>query len=287
MVVRGKAGKVPRSAAAVGGHQTPCCGRFGVREDLLHGALLHHDAAIQNGNVIADLLHNTHLMGDDHHRDAQLLVDVLDEGQDGMGGVGVQRTGGLVAQQDLGVRCQCAGNGDALLLTAGQLCRVGVGLIRQAHHLQQLSGALFGICLLYTGQLHGEADVLQAAALHQQVELLEDHRDLPAALAQLGRRELFHLHAVNDHAALGGALQQVDAAHQRGFARARHADDAVNRTIRDGQVDVLQRIHCAVLHLEGLGKMFDLDHRNCSLYGSPLSHGLRRASSPEGRAFCF
>ena len=44
-----------------------------------------------------------------------------------------------------------------------------------------------------------------------------------------------------------------------------HADDAINGTIRDGEVDVLQRIHRAVLHLEGLGKMFDLDHRNCSL----------------------
>mgnify|MGYP000242461346 CR=1 FL=1 len=64
---------------------------------------------------------------------------------------------------------------------------------------------------------------------------------------------------------LGGHLQQVDAAHQRGFTRAGHADDAVNGAIRDGQADVLQRIHCAVLHLEGLGKVFDLDHRNCSL----------------------
>ena len=215
--------------------------------------------------MIADLLHNAHLMGDDHHRDAQLPVDVLDQGQDRVGGVGVQRAGGLIAEQDLGFSCQCAGNGNALLLAAGELGRVGVGLIGQAHHFQQLLGALFGILFLHTCQLHGEADVLQAAALHQQVELLEDHRDLPAALAQLGRRELFHLHAVNDHAALGGALQQVDAAHQRGFARARHADDAVNRTIRDGQADVLQRIHCAVLHLEGLGKVFDLDHRNCSL----------------------
>ena len=151
------------------------------------------------------------------------------------------------------------------VLAAGKLGRVGVGLIGQAYHLQQFPGALFRIRLFYPGQIHREADVLQAAALHQQVELLEDHRDLPAALTQLGRRELFHLHAVNDHAALGGALQQVDAAHQRGFARTGHADDAINGTIRDGKVDVLQRIHRAVLHLEGLGKMFDLDHRNCSL----------------------
>ena len=215
--------------------------------------------------MIADLFHNAHLVGDDHHRDAQLPVDVLDKGQDGVGGVGVQRTGGLVAEQDFGIRRQCTGNGDALLLAAGQLGRVGVGLVGQAHHLQKFTGALFGVGLLHPGQLHGEADVLQAAALHQQVELLEDHRDLPAAGAQLGGRERFHLHAVNDDAALGGAFQQVDAAHQRGFARTGHTDDAVDGTIRNGQVDIAQRVDRAVLHLEGLGKMFDLDHRNCSL----------------------
>ena len=40
----------------------------------------------------------------------------------------------------------------------------------------------------------------------------------------------------------------------------RHTDDAVDGAIGDGQVDVLQRIHRAVLHLEGLGKVFDSDY---------------------------
>ena len=199
-------------------------------------------------------------MGDDHHGDAQLLVDVLDEGQDGVGRIGVQRTGGLIAEQDFGVGGQRTGNGDALFLAAGELGRVGVGLIGQAHHFQQLPGALFGIGLLHARKLHREADVLQAAALHQQIELLEDHGDVAAALTQGCGGQGLHRGAVDDDTALGGALQQIDAAHQRGFARARHTDDAVDGAIGDGQVDVLQRIHRAVLHLEGLGKVFDLDH---------------------------
>ena len=36
-------------------------------------------------------------------------------------------------------------------------------------------------------------------------------------------------------------------------------------SIRDGQVDVVQRVDRAVFHLESLGKVFDLDHRNYSL----------------------
>ena len=116
------------------------------------------------------------------------------------------------------------------------------------------------VSLFHARQLHREADVFQAAALHQQVELLEDHGDVPAALSQGGGRQGLHRGAVDDDAALGGAFQQVDAAHQRGFARARHTNDAVDGAIGDGQVDVLQRIHRAVLHLESLRKVFDLDH---------------------------
>ena len=119
--------------------------------------------------------------------------------------LGVQRAGGLIAEQNLGVSCQCAGNGNALLLTAGELGRVGVGLIGQAHHFQQLPGALFGIGLLHARKLHREADVLQAAALHQQIELLEDHGDVAAALTQGCGRQGLHRGAVDDDTASWGA----------------------------------------------------------------------------------
>ena len=57
----------------------------------------------------------------------------------------------------------------------------------------------------------------------------------------------------------------------------------INLTIRDGQVDVLQRIHCAVLHLEGLGKVFDLDHRDSpfDVTSLPSPSLLRNATSPK------
>ena len=118
--------KLDRSRAALpplGATRRFAAGAFGVREDLLHRAFLHHNAAVQNSNVIADLFHNAHLMGDDHHRDAQLLVDVLDQGQDGVGGVGSSalvassqsRTLGSVASaRAMAMRCfwppdSCAG----------------------------------------------------------------------------------------------------------------------------------------------------------------------------------
>ena len=78
----------------------------------------------------------------DHGGDAHAPVDVLDELEDAAGGGRVQGGGGLVAQQHLGVAGQGPGNGDALLLPAGELHRIGVGLVGQAHDVQILQGAL-------------------------------------------------------------------------------------------------------------------------------------------------
>ena len=104
-----------------------------------------------------------------------------------MGRVGVKGTRRFVAEQHLRVGRQGAGNGNALFLAAGQLGRVGVGLVRQADQLQQFAGA--GLCLFLRdlGKLHREHNVAQAGPLHQQVELLEDHRNFAAGGAQVSR----------------------------------------------------------------------------------------------------
>ena len=77
MIVGRKAREVAGCAAAVGGDEAPGRSRLGIREDLAHLTLLHDHAAVQNGDGVADLFHDAHLVGDDHHGDAQLLVDVL------------------------------------------------------------------------------------------------------------------------------------------------------------------------------------------------------------------
>ena len=167
--------------------------------------------------------------------------------------IGVKCAGGFVAQQRLGLCGQSAGNGNALALAAAQLGRKCLGLIRQAHKLQQLHGALFSLYLGHTVQLHGEADVFQAVALHQQIELLKDHGDLAAGRTQLGRCERCHIAAVYQHLAGGGAFQHIDAAHQSGFARTGHADDAINCAIFNGEVDILQCMHLTTVYGKAFG----------------------------------
>ena len=54
------------------------------------------------------------VMSDDG--DAEAAVEVAQQFKDALGGGGVEGAGGLVAEQDLGVRGERPGDGDALLL---------------------------------------------------------------------------------------------------------------------------------------------------------------------------
>ena len=100
---------------------------------------------VQNGDPVADFLDDIHLVGDDHHGDAQLLVQLLQQIQNRQGRGGVQGGGGLVAEQDLRVVGQGAGDGDALLLAAGELGGVGPGPVAQADQVQQFFRAGHGL----------------------------------------------------------------------------------------------------------------------------------------------
>ena len=74
----------------------------------------------------------------------------------------------------------------------------------------------------------------------------------------------------------GGALQQRQTAQQRGFSRARHADDAVDVSFADLQVHILQRRHARALPLKDLRQMRYRDQNRFS-FSFPLCTALRRS----------
>src|SRR3970040_1745515 len=76
-------------------------------------------------------------------RGPPLSIQLHQEIDHGAARVGVQVAGGLVGEQDLGIAGEGAGDRHPLLLTPGELCRVVVDPVRQAHALQQLDGSLF------------------------------------------------------------------------------------------------------------------------------------------------
>ena len=80
------------------------------------------------------------VVGDDRRRRVQLPVDALQDLEHQLAGLVVERTGRLVAEQDVRPFRDGARDRDALLLAARQLRREMIQTIAQADQAQRLSG---------------------------------------------------------------------------------------------------------------------------------------------------
>jgi hypothetical protein len=162
----------------------------------------------------------------------------------------VERRRRLVEEHDLGLHGQGAGDRHALLLPAGQLGRVLVRLLGNAHPLQELHRHLLrrSRASLRTFRFGPEGDVLERGQVREQVERLEHHPDLAADggdVADVVRQ----LDAVDDDLPALVLLEPVDRADEGRLAGARRAEDddhlARRQTICDGQVDAAQHVELA------------------------------------------
>ena len=166
----------------------------------------------------------------------------------------------LITEQHLRISSKRSRNRDTLLLTAGKLRRVNIRLIRKTDQFQKLHRTLFRVFLRNSADLHREADILKTGSLEQQVKVLEDHRDLTTRLSQTLLRKRHHIHAVYQNRALRRTLEQVDAAHQRTFSGAGHADDSVNVPVFNGDVNIIQCCDFSLTCGESLRQMLQFYH---------------------------
>ena len=113
-------------------------------EQLLDGGLLDHRAAIHDHDPIGHVGDDAHVVGDQDDRGAEPVAQRQQQLEDRGLHRHVERRGGLVGDDHVGIGRDRHGDDDALLLTAGQLVRVVVdplGGIGHAHQLEQLDGA--------------------------------------------------------------------------------------------------------------------------------------------------
>ena len=159
----------------------------GVGEEGADGGLLHHAAAVHDGDVVGDLGDHAHVVGDEQHREAVLGLEPGDEAQDlGLGG-DVECGGGFVGDEDAGVAGERHGDHGALAHAAAELERVaadGAFGVGDLHLAQQVDGA--GVGFARGGEAVGHqafADLPADAVQGRQGghRLLEHHGDTAAA----------------------------------------------------------------------------------------------------------
>ena len=95
-----------------------------------------------------------------NHNDQTVLGDLPQDIHDLQACLGIQRTGRLICQNDIGVIHNGTGDSYTLHLSAGHLVRSFMQLISQAHLLQGFLGALFPFVLGNTGERQRQLHIL-------------------------------------------------------------------------------------------------------------------------------
>ena len=141
-------------------------------------------------------------------------------------GLAIHRACAIVENQHTRARTQRAGNGDALLLPAGEidpaLPDVGRVAIRHRHdEIVRLRRLRRRVYLLIRGVGAAISDVVAHRAAEQH-RLLERDAHLRA---QVGHRPIAHIHAIHQHAAPGNIVEARNQVDEAGFSRARCAQN--------------------------------------------------------------
>ena len=106
---------------------------------MLARAVLHDLSALHHGDVVAQFTGHAQVVGDEHHRQTELLAHLRKQLEHLFLHRHVERRNWLVRDQQFRLQRQCACNADALTLPAREFMRKAVErLFLQAHELEQI-----------------------------------------------------------------------------------------------------------------------------------------------------
>ena len=215
-----------------------------VREDRARRAVKGDPAPIHHDDAVAVLAEQGDLLLDDHDGDAGVPIERAQRLEDRARRDGVERRGGLVEDEDARAQRQHGGDGDLLLLAAGERRDLALAQVGDAHGLKRVGEAAGDLVVGHAEVLEAEEQlVLHHGGDHLGVDVLVDaahdagdvgERDL-AGVAPVHERRPEELPAVvvGDGAGHDGG--------ERGLAGARGADHAHELPRRDAEGDVVER----------------------------------------------
>ena len=242
-------------------------------QHLLGRSHLYDPAVVHKDDHVGQIQGLLHVVGDKDDGLVQLLLQVAYLLLQGAAGHGVQGREGLIHQDDGGRGGQCPENADALLLTAGHLAGVfmGVLLIGEIDHLQQLPGDAVALLFTVFQQSGNHADVLGHRHIGEQADLLNDIADMPAQIHLVLGGDVF---AIQIDLPAGGLDEAVDHFQRGGLAAAGRADEHGHLTVRDLKAQIVQNL----LGTVGQGDMFKLKQIGTSFALARQNRNTRRWS---------
>ena len=197
-----------------------------------------------------------------HHYDGRALgIQFPQQVHHFLAVLGVQVAGGLIGENQLRPGHYGTGDGNALLLTAGELLRKMLGTVADGHALHDIRDLGLALGGRYVQIPKRQLNVLIHIEFVDQVEALEHEADV--AFAELGT--LFLLEAADLGAeefigTTGGIVQQAQNVQQRGLAAARRPHDGHELAVFDFKRDAIQRRGLDLFRAEDLGEVGYLNH---------------------------
>ena len=240
-------GRAPRRAAARSAHHLRALLVAGLGQVDLHDAAHHRRGRRQHDHPVAEVHRLVHVVGDDHHRDAELVAQGQHQVLQVHAGLGVHGGEGLVHQQQLRLIGERPGNRDALLHAARQFAGMCLAAAGESHRVQgtecQRAGTGPVDALGAQRQRHVAGD---RQPRQQRASVVLEHQ--PHLLGRLPRHRLAgHLHASGAR-----AQQPGDDAQHGGLAGARGPDDRHHLAACHVEVDAGQGNVVALVGYIGL-----------------------------------
>lgn len=223
------------------------------------------DGVVGDDASVAEVEHAVGVAGGDRvvrdHRDRLPVLAARggEQTQHLTAGLRVEVAGGLIGEHEVGCRGEGAGDGDTLLLTAGQLVRT-VGEPRaQAERLDEpVDARALDRTRTATVELEREHDVAEGVERRDEVEGLEDEAD--PATPQDGEVDVAQagdLGVADPRASLGRAVESRHDVHQGRLAGTRRPHDGGELPAADAHADVVQCVDGALAGAVGLLQVLD------------------------------
>ena len=100
---------------------------------------------------------------------------------------GVERTCRLVKEHHVRLHAQRTNYGDALLLSARKLIRIGIGAVVEPNDFEQLHRLFGGGCFFFFEKLHGsQGHVFQHRHVRKKVKMLKNHAHFLTVCVNVG-----------------------------------------------------------------------------------------------------
>jgi len=222
------------------------------------GAFFDDLAAVHDGDVVADVLDDGHVVADEEVGELELVAEIGEEVEDLALDADVEGAGGFVADDEAGLEGERTGDADALALAAGELVGVAVdGGASEAAALEEFADLGAEMVFAFDEFVNDEGLADDGADAHAWVQgaagVLEDDLHLTAEFAEGRAAGGVDVLAVEGDGSRGGGDEAEDGASDGGLAAAGLADEAECFSGSDVEGDAVNGLHPSGGALEDAG----------------------------------